>query len=91
MFFYFSSFFYEHHKKLIKIQYCTPTIVMLSGNYINITIGNTIASLLQVFQHMTVVLPGAGSLGLRQEVTTWRAPVLVLIPIRIPWMYVSVM
>jgi hypothetical protein len=39
---------------------------------------------------MKVILPGAGSLGLRQEVTSWRAPVLVLIPICIPWINVSV-
>jgi hypothetical protein len=40
---------------------------------------------------MRFVLPGAGSSGLRQEVMSWRVPVLVLIPICIPWMNVSVM
>lgn len=45
----------------------------------------------QVLQYKRVVLPEAGSSGLLQEVMTWRAPVLVLIPIRIPWMNVLVM
>lgn len=49
---------------------------------------NSIAS---VSTHESCNLPGAGLSGLHQEVTSWRAPVLVLIPIRIPWMNVSVM